>query len=143
MGKYSPAIIWRKNQDAVTVDVNVLADSIGRRWVPELSEFFRKSVEFDRLRLSYRYDNIVSDRISPLDLSGYSCEIESTGRGHGMFRFNRKDEPFFVTTSVGVYVLDREYISVGEARRWERYNFDRADIEIVEPWYARGLTTTS
>lgn len=139
MGKYSPALVWRKNQDAVTVDVNVLADSIGRRWVPELSGSFQKRVEFDKLRIVYKYDNVLSDRISPLDISSYSYEIESTGRGHGMFRFNSKDEPFFVATSAEVYVLDKEYISVGEARKWEHYKFDRADIEIVEPWYAPEL----
>lgn len=139
MGKYSPALIWRKNNDTVTVDVNVLADSIGRGWVPELSGSFQKRVEFDKLRVVYKYDNVLSDRISPLDISSYSYDIESTGRGHGMFRFNRKDEPFFVATSAEVYVLDKEYISVGEARKWERYKFDRADIEIVEPWYAPEL----
>lgn len=139
MGKYTPALIWRKNNDTVTVDVNVLADSIGGRWVPELSGSFQKRVEFDKLRIIYKYDNVLSDRISPLDISSYSYDIASIGRGHGMFRFNRKDEPFFVATSAEVYVLDKVYISVGEARKWERYKFDRADIEIVEPWYAPEL----
>lgn len=34
-----------------------------------------------------------------------------------MFRFNRNDEPFFVNTFAEVYILDKEYITVKEARR--------------------------
>ena len=76
---------------------------------------------------------MAGDSIGAVDLAGYSFNIESNGRGHGMFRFNRRDEPFFVSTYAEVYVMDKEYISVKEAKKWDRRKFDAGAIEILEP----------
>lgn len=54
--------------------------------------------------------------MSNKDLTGYSFNIESRGRGHDMFRFNNIDEPFFVTTYGEVYMIDKEYITVKRQR---------------------------
>lgn len=40
------------------------------------------------------YNNLAGDAVSNKDLTGYSFNIESRGRGHDMFRFNNIDEPF-------------------------------------------------
>lgn len=132
-GKYSPTEIWTKNDDKVTVDVNVLADTASRKWVPNLSGFFRRKLDFENFRIRYRYADIVSDAVSPTDLTGYSFNIESNGRGHEMFRFNRVDQRFFVSTYGEVYVLDKEYITVKEAKKWESRKFDLDKIDIYEP----------
>ena len=58
--------------------------------------------------------------------------MESRGRGRGMFQFNRHDQPFFVTTYAEVYILDKEFISVKEAKKWDKRNFSE-EIEILEP----------
>lgn len=66
-------------------------------------------------------------------MSGYSYNIESNGRGHGMFMFNRRDEPFFVSTYAEIYIVDKEYITVSEARKWERRKVETDDMAILEP----------
>lgn len=132
-GKYGIAEIWIKNNERLTVDVDVLADRSSRRWVPDLAAFFRKELEFDYFKIRFNYDNIFTDSLSPMDLTGYSYNIESNGRGRDMFRFNRKDEPFFVNTYAEVYILDKEYITIKEAKKWQRQNFDSQEIEIYEP----------
>lgn len=132
-GKYSPTEIWTKTDDRVTVDVNVLADTTSRKWVPNLSGFFHDDLEFENFRVRFSYDNILSDYLSPMDLTGYSFNIESNGRGHRMIGFNRYDQPFFVSTYAEAYVLDKEYITVKEARKWEKHDFHAANIEMCEP----------
>jgi len=131
-GRYSPAEIWTRNDSRIGVDVDVLADTTARRWVTGLSGFFRNKVEFEHFRVRFNYDNVSGDSISPTDITGYSYNIESRGRGHDMFRFNRIDEPFFVSTYAEVYMMDKEYITVKEARKWVR-SFNRDDLEIMEP----------
>lgn len=138
-GKYSPTEIWIKNKDKVTIDINVLADTTSRKWVPNLSAFFKDYLDFDNFRVRFNYDNIVKDSVSPLDLTGYSFNIESEGRGHDMFRFNRSDEPFFVSTYAEVYIIDKEYITLKEAKKWVGAKFNTEEIEIYEPMEAPEL----
>lgn len=129
-GKYSPTEMWVRNGDRVTVDVNVLADTASRKWVPNLSLFFKGDVDFEQFRLRLTYADVVDELIKPMDLAGYSFNIESQGRGHGMFRFNRRDEPFFVSTYSEVYILDKEYVAAAEARKWERNKPSEGEIDI-------------
>ena len=69
----------------------------------------------------------------PVDLGGYSFNIESEGRGHGMFMFNKVDEPYSVSTYGEVYMIDKEYITVKEAKKWENRKTGIDDIPIYEP----------
>ncbi len=132
-GHYSPAEIWIKNYDRLKVDIDVLSDTAGRRWVPNLAVFFQNDLEFENFRLRYSYDTVLGDSVAAADITGYSFNIESRGRGHNMFMFNRQDQPFFVSTFGEVYILDKEYITLKEARKWAKHQFDDAGIEIIEP----------
>lgn len=132
-GRYSPAEVWLKNSDRLTVDINVLSDTAGRRWVPNLGVFFSNGLDFENFRLRYNYDTVLGDSVSAADITGYSFNIESKGRGHNMFMFNRQDQPFFVNTFAEVYILDKEYITLKEARKWAKRRFDTDDMAILEP----------
>lgn len=131
-GKYSPTETWVKKKDRVSVDINVLADKASRQWVPKFYGFYKDDIDYDKFNVRYNYDNVLNDTISPLDISGYSFNIESGGRGHGMFRFNKYDEPYYVTTYAEVYIMDKEYITLKEARKWDNRNFKNKDIDIYE-----------
>lgn len=142
-GKYSPTEIWMRNRDMVSIDVDVLADAESRKWVPNLAGFFKKNLDFERFKVRYDYNNILSDTISALDLAGYSFNIESNGRGHEMFRFNKINEPIFVSTNADVYILDKEYITVKEANKWSKRRFDVDEIGIYEPLEAPALAPST
>ncbi len=131
-GKYSPSETWTRRDDRMRVDVDVLADSACRRWVPELKSFFNKDQDFERLRLQLNYDYVAGNTVSPIDLSSYSMNIESNGRGRSMFMFNKVDEPIYVTTYAEVYFLDRKYITVSEAKKWESKAIDGEAVGIIE-----------
>ena len=132
-GRYSPTEVWLKNSDKFSIDINVLADTTSRKWVPNLAGFFQQHLDFENFRVRFNYDNIVGDSISPMDLTGYSFNIESNGRGHSMFRFNKVDEPFFVSTYGEVYIMDKEFITVKEAKKWEKHKFANDEIELLVP----------
>ncbi len=139
-GKYSPTEIWLKNAGRLTLDIDVLADTTRRKWVPNISSFFKKDgTDFERFRIKLNYNNFLETEIGPVNLSGYSFNIESRGRGRGMFMFGHYDQPFFVTTYTEVYILDREFISLKEAKQWDKRKFLADEIEIFEPMEAPEL----
>lgn len=139
-GKYSPTEIWLKNAGRLTLDIDVLADTTSRKWVPNISSFFKKDgTDFERFRIKLNYNNFLETEIGPVNLSGYSFNIESRGRGRGMFMFGHYDQPFFVTTYTEVYILDREFISFKEAKQWDKRKFLADEIEIFEPMEAPEL----
>lgn len=132
-GKYADTEIWIRKDDRLTVDIDVLADTSSRKWIPQLSAFFRNNIDFDNFRLRISYGDVTADTVGAADLTGYSFNVDSRGRGHNMFRFNRKDEPFFVSTFAEIHILDKEYVTIGEAKKWEKGNFDADGIEIITP----------
>lgn len=133
MGKYSPVEIWRRNDDRVTVDIDVLAAKSGQRWVTNLALFFNDYIDFEYFKMQYRYSDVIGDTLSSYnDLSGYSFSIESKGRGRDMFQFHKTDESFSVSTYGEVYILDKEYITVKEAKSWANNKFKQHDISIIE-----------
>ena len=139
-GKYNPTEIWRRNNDRIRIDIDVLADTIRRKWVPKLAYFFRRGLDYNKFKVSFNYDNIEGNSLSGFDLDGYSFSIESKGRGREMFRFNKINEPFFVSTNAEVYILDKEHITVKEAKKWEKRDFDVDEIGIYEPMDAPQLS---
>lgn len=139
-GKYNPTEIWRRNNDRIRIDIDVLADTISRKWVPKVAYFFRRGLDYNKFKVSFNYDNIEGNSLSGFDLDGYSFSIESKGRGREMFRFNKINEPFFVSTNAEVYILDKEYITVKEAKKWEKRDFDVDEIGIYEPMDAPQLS---
>lgn len=133
MGKYQATEIWDRRDDRVTVNVNVLADTVSQKWVRNLSSFFHDNLEFEDFRLRYSYDNVIADTINPDNMTGFSFNIESEGRGHEMLRFNKWNEDFFVSTYAEVYILDKEYITVKEARKWANRKTGLEEDIILEP----------
>lgn len=142
-GRYSPAEIWSRAEDRVNVCVDVLADKGSRKWVPAFVGFFGRNLDFERFKVSYSYDNIDGDNLSLLNLYRYSIDIESRGRGREMFHFNRVDQPFFVTTHADIYILDKEFITVKEGRKWEKREFDTEETGIYEPMEAPDLSQST
>ncbi|MDE6238439.1 MAG: hypothetical protein K2M54_00435 [Muribaculaceae bacterium] len=128
-GKYSPTEIWLKSNDRLKVDVDVLADTMSRKWVPALSSFFHHDLDFDMFKLHFNYNDAGNKTILPVDLLGYSFIIESTGRGHDMYMFNNNSPSYFVRTYAEVYILDKSYIKISEAKKWERRQMSARDID--------------
>lgn len=46
-----------------------------------------------------------------------------------MFMFNKVDEPFFVTTYVEIFYVDKEFMSVKNAKKWESHSYSKMKID--------------
>ena len=65
---------WLGLQDAVSkvanpeppLNINVLADTTSRKWVPNLSVFFRNNLDFENFRVRFNYDNVIGDFLASL-----------------------------------------------------------------------------
>lgn len=142
MGKYSPVEIWTKNDDRISVAINVLADSACRAKVPNLSLFFKEQLDFENFRVQYHYSDVINNKLSVSNLTSYSIQIESNGRGHEMFFFNKKDVPIFVSTFAEVTILDKEYLTIKDAKWWEKRKFDMNEVQIIVPYNAAPLQSS-
>lgn len=138
--RFRPAVLWKRDKDRVSVGIDVLADTLTYRWVPDISWFFQKDIDFYEMKVNLEYDNVLSDFLSPADLTGYSFYIESNGRGRDMFRFGRGNVPYYVKTDARVYILDKEYITIKDAKKWKNWKIDEDEIEIYEPADAPDLS---
>ena len=133
LGRYSATEIWSREGDDVTLDINVLADTLSRKWVPNIHSFFRNGTDFERFDIKYRFSQVQDSQACARDITSFSFKIESQGRGRDAFRFGRRDEPYFVTTYAETYIADQEYISVKEARKWQKRGFLYEDLLLSPP----------
>lgn len=50
-GRYMASEIWARNADRLRVDIDALADTAARRWLPSLRPFFSDNIDFEQLRV--------------------------------------------------------------------------------------------
>jgi len=102
----------------VNLRTNILADTLNRALVPAFNRYFKSGIKFDRFDVSYSFIDTGTDNPDPADLVCMTFDISSEGRGRNMFRFNRDYQNIYVTTRGEMYVIERQFLSVGEAKRW-------------------------
>lgn len=132
-GRYRPTEIWRRMDDRIDLSVNVLADTMSRRWVPSLNSFFHSRVDFERFDVRYLCKDIAGDWLMPQNLDAMTATIESNGRGRDFYKLNRQPVDYYVRTYAEMYVADREYISLREARKIERNPFSESELLRLMP----------
>ncbi len=138
-GRYGAVETWTKDMDRVTHKIDVTADASGRECVPDFDGFFEKNIEFDKFDVFIEYDNVNGDYLLPSDVESYSYNLDSYGRGHKMFGFSRSDQPYYVKTDATAYIIDREYITVKEAKKWVDYKYTGKEEFIFASSYAPAL----
>ena len=139
-GKYSAATIWRRNDDIIHLDLDLLADRANRVWVPELFEYFGNKVEFTKFTMKYLFDRTENDAVYADNVTWMSFNIESNGRGRNLREIFHKDDPIYVNTYAEVYITDREYMTVKEAGKWEKKPPRGEEIGIRAPREAAPLS---
>ncbi|WP_289633354.1 hypothetical protein [uncultured Duncaniella sp.] len=138
-GKYGPASIWRKDGENVSLDVDVLADTTGHGWAKSLAVYLRGKVDFSRFTLKYRFAEVNSGLILADNIAGLAINIESKGRGRDLPRFLHAGEEFDVDTYAEMYITDKEYMSVGQAKKFEKRDRRAEAVAIVSPDHAPEL----
>lgn len=134
-GRFGPTAIWHRDEEVVRIDVNVLQDTLNYKWTPALARFITDEVDFSNITVRYNYDNVLGDDLWARDLSWMSFDIESRGRGrklhHDMRNYSNED--CRVNTYGEIYIADREYITLAEARKWDKLAPRGEEIGILRP----------
>lgn len=128
--RYGNAMVWRKSDERVYVDIDVLADSANYRFVPSLAGYITSDMDFRRLNLRYIFDDVYTGRVSAANLTSMSFSIESNGRGRNMRHTLGSSGAPYVETYAEMYIIDKKYISVKEAHQWERRALAYSDIDM-------------
>lgn len=119
-GRMEVSRIWNRDAEHVDLWLNVLADTLNRAWVPMLSVFNKRDSEFNNLNIRYIYDDVISDTLTAEQLTGITFYIESCGRKYNLPRtFINRTNPN-VETFAEMYIIDKEYISLSDARKLEK-----------------------
>lgn len=121
-GRYGVMETWMKDKDKISWEIDVMADTVARERVSDFVWFFNNNIDFDKFKVRYEFENVLGDYLFPTDLKSYSYNIESYGRGHRMFGFSRSDQPYYVTTDATVYLMDQEYLTEKEAKKWSHFS---------------------
>lgn len=132
-GKYGVASMWHRNGESVTLQADVLADSVNRKWVPDMDAFMHGSVDFNRFDIKISFDDIGESMLMAENISGISCNIDTKGRGWSLFQVFRHDEPFYVNTYAEIYITDRKYITTSQAKKLARLSGTTLGADIVPP----------
>lgn len=132
-GKWCVRRLWRKSGDRVYLDADILSDTLNFRFVPHLVAFIdRKDIDFRRLDVRYIFDNCDGKEATADNLSAMSFNIESKGRGRNLERLFHSHGPAYVDSYVELYVIDKEYIPIKEAKKWESFKA-AGDVGILVP----------
>lgn len=123
MGKYSPSLIWNRIDDRITLDVNILADKSNVDWMPSLFTQFSNQVEFTTFSLKYTFTGVEPDdeEILADNIAAMSFNVESQGRGRDIQQVFHTSGPIYVNTYAELYIADKEYITLDEAKKWEKH----------------------
>lgn len=138
-GRYSPAAIWRRSDDNMSLYVDILADTTNLQWAPGLKSFMRSDMEFTGFKMRYNFDDVGGSELLPENISRISFNIESNGRGRNYFGSFRLGERYCVNTYAEVYLTDKKYITVGDAKRLEKHPRELLGADIQAPEQAPEL----
>lgn len=132
-GRRGAFLVWRRDTSSVKLRVDVLADTASRYWAERLVDFHMGSTDFYRVRIDYDFEDVDGDTILPDNLSMYAFSIESSGRGERLPHVFRSEGPLYVETRAEVYLIDKEYMSVSDARKWEKEPPSVEEVGILVP----------
>lgn len=132
-GKYSPSLIWKRNEEKVELEVDVMADQANMDWMPGLFDLFRRKVEFTKFKIKYILSGVDNDAVHADNILCMFFNIESNGRGRNLRYLMNSDGPMYVDTHAELYITDMEYMTVREACRLEKNPPSAEEVGIKAP----------
>lgn len=117
--RYGPVAVWRKEGDRATFETDIRRDSTAGKWLSDFGVYMCGKVDFEKFRLRYDFTDISGGLLLADNISRVTIEIESNGRGRDLPRFLHAGT-FDVSTCAEIYITDRKYMSLADARKWHK-----------------------
>ncbi len=138
-GRYSPAVTWARDDDDVSIAVDVLAAPAASPWTPALHSIFKDRVEFYRFKVNYYLTGVDDYEAQADNIALVTFDVETGGRGWDVMNQFRRDEAFIINTYSELYVTGTEYLTKREAARLEKTPPAAEDVGIHAPHAAPDL----
>lgn len=119
-GKYGPREIYRTTSAAISESADALADHKDHRWSPWFFKIFGITVDFTDLRVSRAYMREADGSKKPENLLMAIFSMEALGRGKMLRKAFDSKTPVQIKTYMEIYPVDREYLTVTEAKACEK-----------------------
>ena len=130
--------IWKRDDELVGVHVNVMADTLNTRWMKNIARRQSAGVDFEQMSLGCMYEDVDRDSISPDQIKDCIMHVRSMGRGYDLRLRGCRVQPE-IETYAELYVTDKKYISVKEAKRLEKNLHEGVPADIAAPQRAPEL----
>lgn len=118
--KYGYSKVWNKDGEYATLEIDVLSDTMNRRLFPMIKRYVDDdNMDFRNLYVRGTFDMSETDVAGPDNLTRMSFSIYSRGRQYDRLSLRQSKDHGYVDTRCDMYVLDREYITVKEAKKWQ------------------------
>lgn len=109
--------MWRTVGDTLLLDNDLLTDRENPGVSPELFRAYIRHVDFTRFKTGFIFTGVDGDETPFADnITKMTFEIESKERDQDMRRLFQTSDLLYMTTKGELYIIDREYMSVDEAK---------------------------
>ena len=125
----------------VSVGADLLADTVNASWARDLSNSYLHGLDFDKAYVRCEYSDVESEDsvLNTMQIVRYVLDVESAERNREFTRVFASQDPVSVTTHAELYLTDKEYISLKEAKRIARSEPQHTVSDIVAPPWAPPL----
>ena len=122
--------LWKRNGENISLDIDVLASEENKKWIPGISHFLDGDVDFTRFNVRYDFSDVLGGDLFADNIYRVSFNIEANGNGRNFSRLGNPKSAVYMDTYAELYITDREYLSVSEAKKIEKNIKGDSEVEI-------------
>lgn len=119
-GKYGPRTVYRTTAEAVSASIDALADHKNHQWSPWFFKLLGFTLDFTDMRVSRAYARDAHGSQHPANFLMSTLSMEALGRGKLLRKAFDSKSPVTIKTYLEIYPVDREFLTVAEAKACEK-----------------------
>ena len=109
------------NDDNLAVSIDILNNEFPDKWQPGATSFLKSNKNIDQFDVRFCFENVEGlSLILPIYISSVIYTLQSIGPLSGMRAPVMASKSFQINTRSELYVTDREFITVQEARKYQK-----------------------
>lgn len=119
-GKHGVAVVMRQNKNTFSCMNDALADKKEHSWNPAVLKLIGLNLDVTQLYQSQGYRINEEGVYEPKDLNEAVLVMDAAGKGRVFRKLFKTDQTVSIRIMVELYVTDREYLSIEEAKEEQK-----------------------
>lgn len=113
--------VERSRKDNADFSINLMLDKNAEQWQPGVTSLLKRNTGIEQFDVQYFFENIEGmDLILPVYISKAYYTLQSYGELPRMRLPGLADKKFQVNTKSELYITDRQFLTVKEAKRYQK-----------------------